>query len=546
LCAVRRPKARRWVVKRDIVIIGSGFAGSVLARLLALGGRDVLLVERDAHPRFALGESSTPLAALSLERLARRYRQPDLASLAAHGRWRRNLAGLRCGQKRGFTFYRQHPGEPYANSDANEARFLVAASPDAEVADCHWMRADVDAYLVEQARAVGVDYRDRLEIRAVELVPDGLRLHGRHGGREIEIEAGFVVDASGAGEVLARALGIESTGHEVGFSSRLVYAHFEGVEPFADTALGAGACLPAGPYADDRAAVHHLIDEGWIYALRFDDGLTSVGLLIDLAAAGGCQVSSAENPDALWRGVVERYPTLRAAFAGARPLPPGLRATARLQRRRRRATGARWAMLPQTFAFFDPLFSTGIAWSLLGVERLAELLMEPVVATTALDRYAALLMAEADQQQALLEAAYTARRDFGVFRELSFLYFASVSFEEIRQRLLDRPPDRRDDTEAAWRGLLGAGDPHWTRLFRDAAGRVAETLVSGSGDARLRFAAWVAAGIRSRNLAGLGASPTHLYGVDTAQLVASSALLGLTAAEMESLLPRLRGSTRVG
>jgi FADH2 O2-dependent halogenase len=403
------------------------------------------------------------------------------------------------------------------------------------------MRADVDAYLVEQARAVGVDYRDRLEIVAAESVSDGMRLRGRHGGSEIQIETGFVVDASGAGEVMARALGIESTGDEIEFSSRLVYSHFEGVQPFADAALGAGACLPVGPYADNLAAVHHLIDEGWIYALNFDDGLTSVGMLIDLAyAPGGSQLPDAANPDELWRAVVDRYPTLRTAFTGAKSLPPGLRSTARLQRRRRQAVGARWAMLPQTFAFFDPLFSTGIAWSLLGVERLAELLAEPVVSTSALDRYQALLMAEADQQQALLEAAYTARRDFTVFRDLSFLYFACVSFEEIRQRLLDRP----NDPGVAWRGLLGAGDPHWTSLFRDAGDRVAETLTDGSEGARRRFSAWVTSGIRSRNLVGLGMSKTHLYGLDTAHLVESSALLGLTAAEMKSALPRLRGSIR--
>ena len=56
----------------DVAIVGSGFAGSLLARLLARRGLAVALVERGQHPRFALGESSTPLAALALERLARR------------------------------------------------------------------------------------------------------------------------------------------------------------------------------------------------------------------------------------------------------------------------------------------------------------------------------------------------------------------------------------------------------------------------------------------------------------------------------------------
>ena len=36
--------------------------------MLAVLGYDVVLLERGTHPRFAIGESSTPLANLSLER----------------------------------------------------------------------------------------------------------------------------------------------------------------------------------------------------------------------------------------------------------------------------------------------------------------------------------------------------------------------------------------------------------------------------------------------------------------------------------------------
>jgi FADH2 O2-dependent halogenase len=523
-------------VRHDVVIIGSGFAGSLLARLLALRGRQVLLVERGVHPRVTLGESSTPLAALSLERLARRYGQPDLRSLAAHGRWRRDLADLRCGLKRGFTFYRHRPGVPYANSEANEARLLVAASPSDDVADCQWMRADVDAYLVARARDAGVDYRDRLEIVAADPITDGLRLRGRRDGREEDIEARFVVDASGGGEVVARALGIESARSDIAFSSRLVHAHFEGVAPFAETATRTGARLSAGPYADDWAAVHHLIDEGWIYALRFDEGVVSAGLVLDEA----CTVPDGIGAVALWHKVLGRYETLQESFAVARPLSPGMRATRRLQRRRRHAVGAAWAMLPHTFAFFDPMFSTGLAWSLLGVERLAEVLAKPVVSPAGLARYAALLDVEADQQQGLLEAAYLARADFAVFRELSFLYFAFVSFDEIRQRLLD---GYTEAGAAAWGGFLGAGSADARALFRQARRRVTDVLADGSCEARGRFSDWVAGGIRDRNLVGLGDAPNHLYGVDLEILVTRSALLGLTPAQMQSLLPRLRGSS---
>ena len=83
----------------EVAIVGSGFAGSLLARVLAVQGYDVTLLERGTHPRFAIGESTTPLANLSLERLATRYGLRDCYRLAAHGRWR--LAGpfLRVGAR---------------------------------------------------------------------------------------------------------------------------------------------------------------------------------------------------------------------------------------------------------------------------------------------------------------------------------------------------------------------------------------------------------------------------------------------------------------
>ena len=113
-----------------IAIVGSGFAGSILARILQVQGHQVLLLDRNRHPRFALGESSTPLAAICLERLAARYGLDDLHALAAWGRWKERLPHLRRGLKRGFTFYGHQPGRPYANGPANERRLLVAASPE--------------------------------------------------------------------------------------------------------------------------------------------------------------------------------------------------------------------------------------------------------------------------------------------------------------------------------------------------------------------------------------------------------------------------------
>src|SRR2546430_14740667 len=190
----------------QVTIIGSGFAGSLMARVLATLGYEVVLIERGVHPRFAIGESSTPLANLSLERLARRYNLPDCYRLAAHGRWREHFPDVRRGLKRGFTFYRHHPGVPVGQNDLANERLLVAASPSDAVADTHWLRADVDHHFVREAVAAGVDYRDRTELTGADIDASGARLTGNRNGATFELPADVVIDASGPGGFLARQL----------------------------------------------------------------------------------------------------------------------------------------------------------------------------------------------------------------------------------------------------------------------------------------------------------------------------------------------------
>lgn len=506
----------------DAAIVGSGCIGSILARALAAGGRRVLLLERGRHPRFALGESSTPLAALALERLAARYGLPDLRHLASHGAWMAHLPHLRRGLKRGFTFYGHERGRPFANGPENERRLLVAASPDDAVADTHWLRTDVDAHLVQRAVAEGVAYHDGVEIDGCEETAAGVRLSGRDVGGRLSAEAAFLVDASGPGGFLARVLGIPERPGPGRVRSGLLYAHVSGGGSFVEAARATGASMEPGPYPDERAAVHHLLDEGWMYALPFDHGVASCGFVVEDGCRDGLEPA---DPGAAWQEMLARYPTLGAQLRDAR-FVVGPRWVARVQHRLAAARGERWALLPHAYAFASPMFSTGIAWGLLAVERLAGMLLD---GEGDLRRYSALLAAEADQIERLVALAYSARRDFASFAGTASLYFAVVSFQELRQRLLDPPHGGW-----AWEGFLGAGDPEVERLLEQAPARLA-----AGGEA---FTRWAQARIAPRNAIGL-ADPArrNLYPVDLDTLLARAPLLGLDEAEMRRRLPRLRG-----
>ena len=528
-------------VRGSIAIVGSGFAGSLMARVLAIIGYDVVLLERGTHPRFAIGESSTPLANLSLERLARRYGLTDCYNLAAHGRWLEHLPQLRRGLKRGFTFYRHHAGRPFENRGLDSERLLVAASPNDAVADSHWLRADVDHHFVRMAVVAGVDYRDHVELTDATIAAHGVQLGGLRDGKRFELRVDFVVDASGPGGFLARQLAIASDLARTRTRSALVFSHFDNVRLASDVVPG----LPSGPYPDDWAAVHHIVDGGWMYSLRFDHGVTSAGFTLSPLALEKLGVGAECNAEQLWTLLLQRYPTVGSALRDARPVMP-ITYRPLIQHRLRGAAGERWVLLPHAYAFVDPLFSTGIAWSLRAIERLA-LAFEtarpsggaPDAAT--LHRYEQLLSAEADQIDRLVAAAYDSMAHFELFAAHAMIYFAAVSFAETHQRLVLAGVE-----DVAWSGFLGVTDAVLEPLPRQS-GRRLRLITRGAGhpgtpEERRTFVDWAANAIGPRNIAGF-ANPArrNLYSVDVQELMQRHALLGLSEEQFRAALPALRG-----
>ena len=525
----------------EIAIVGSGFAGSLLARILARLGYDVILLERGTHPRFAIGESSTPLANLSLERLGLRYGLEDCYALATHGRWLAKYPHLRRGLKRGFTFYRHHPGRAFENRGLSSERLLVAASPDDSLADSHWFRADVDAHFVREAVAAGVDYRDHVELTTADFSPAGVELCGSRREEKFSVQASFVIDASGPGGFLARQLAIPSGLDATLTRASLVFSHFDNVHLMADVVPG----LPAGPYPDDWAAVHHVIDEGWMYSLRFDNGTTSAGFLLTPQGTSSL-AADGQDPGALWQQLLVRYPTIGEVFARARPTMP-LAFRPLTQHRLTRAAGERWVLMPHAYAFVDALFSTGIAWALRAVERLA-LMFETVASngripvSAALRRYESVLRREADQIDLVVAGAYKAMTSFDLFCSQAMFYFGAVSFAEASQRLVP-------DDQVAWRGFLGVGDTSLENLPGESLRRLDRVLsIRDSGEARNAredFTRWMRSAIQARNIAGLADPRRHnLYPVDFDALLAGHDLLGMTSRQVIAMLPALRGSPR--
>lgn len=418
--------------KYDVAVVGSGFAGSLMAMIGRRLGHSVVLIDKGKHPRVVIGESSTPLTNLLLEELTTRYDLPALRPLAKWGSWQQSYPEIACGLKRGFTFYHHDLNQPETSPPDRSQQLLVAASPNNQIADTHWYRADLDHFFVRQAQDIGVDYLDQTDLTNLTQTPTGMTLDGLRNGRGLSISTKFLIDASGSRGFLHRILGLTETGLPDFPRTQALYSHFAGVGQLERTGFGANEEQP--PYPIDDAAVHHVFDGGWIWVLRFNNGVTSTGVAAtDRVASELKFIEGAES----WRRLLSSIPALQEQFANARPTQPFTHIP-RLSFRSTPVSGDNWAMLPSAAGFIDPLLSTGFPLTLSGVARLADILdkdWDTSQLPVRLERYAAQTEGELLAATGLIAALYANMHDFPVFTTLSFLYFAAVSYSEAARRL---------------------------------------------------------------------------------------------------------------
>lgn len=414
----------------QIVVVGSGFAGSLTAMITHRLGFSTALIERGRHPRFVIGESSTPLTNLLLEEIADDYDLPFVRPLCKWGPWQEQLPHIGCGLKRGFTFYHHEPGHAFQPDPHLHRQLMVGASPNETVADTHWYRPDFDQYLVEQAQGLGVTYLDEVELSKVTEEKDGILLGGDRRGQPVQFSAEFVIDATGPRGFLHRSLSLPDRSFRLLPPTQALFSHFTGVGPLPESFHSAGQ-IP--PYPPEQAAVHHVFPGGWVYVLKFNNGITSAGVAATDAVANALDFRSGEPA---WRRLLERLPSLGEIFGPSNATMPFIHQP-RLAFQSEVITGSRWAMLPSAAGVIDPLLSTGFPLTLFGVARIGRLLSnhwQRPSFLAALEGYAQLTAHELETTASLVGALYATMDRFELFKQLSLLYFAAAHFSETARR----------------------------------------------------------------------------------------------------------------
>ena len=425
----------------DIVIAGAGFGGSIMALALQKIGLKVCLLEKGKHPRFAIGESSTPVADMILRSLSAKYDLPWLHDFSRYGSWQKSHPEIICGIKRGFSFFKHYPGKHFSTDENHSNELLVAASASDKESDTNWLRSDVDAFLAEKVKENGIDYFDLTEITKATRKNDDWRFQITRLNINDMIHASFFIDASGSGFLAEKLFGIESSSNDFLTSSFAVFSHFNDVPHWTGILKEKNIPVADYPYNPDWSALHHILDEGWMWMLRFNDERTSVGFVLN-GSKKNEQDLSAEK---IWKNKLEQYPELKNMLQDAtlHPQPGKIIRTGRLQRKMNNAFGEGWAALPNTVGFVDPLFSSGIAHSLSGIEKLIDIIHQHwgnhELFYGHLKNYEQKNFTEIKLADCLIAGCYETMPYFELFNAWSMLYFAATIAHEQR-RIKNQPP----------------------------------------------------------------------------------------------------------
>lgn len=395
-------------------------------------GYNVLLVEKNSHPRFAIGESTSPLANLLLEEIAEEYGLDEIKPFCKWGTWQKSHPEIGCGLKRGFTFYFHQPGQRFKKTPTRINELLVSASPHAGIADTHWYRPDFDLYLYQAAAKLGVKVLDQTGITDLDPTGTGfeIKANGKNGRHEWSTR--YLIDATGPRGFLFNHWNITETPFDNPIETQSIFTHFREVKRLEE--LQEFQETESPPYPVDDAAVHHLFPGGWIWVLRFNNGITSAG--VSLTSDSSLELDL-ENPEGAWKKLMEQFPSIRDQFSKAVPCEPwsSLKSTSFQSSR---ITGTGWAMLPSATGFVDPLLSTGFPLTLLGIQRLGKAFsmgFDDSRFESEMNSYAETTKMELQAVARLIACLFRVMDRPEYFTALTHLYFGPAAYGESMKRL---------------------------------------------------------------------------------------------------------------
>lgn len=301
----------------EVAVIGAGPAGAIASALLRQRGHQVVVIERQHFPRFSIGESLLPQC---MEFIA------EAGMLDAV-----NSAGFQFKNGAAFT----HNGN-YTFFDFTD-KFSPGPGTTFQV-----QRASFDHLLATEAQRQGADIRYGHGLTAIDFTEDGAQLQVKpEEGAVYQLNARFVLDASGFGRVLPRLLDLELPSN---FPVRsAVFTHIQA--NISDSRHDRSKIL---------ITVHPENADIWFWLIPFPNGRCSVGIVGESRYFEG-----KEDLQACLQGFIndtsDLGPLLRNAVFDTPVQKLGGYAC-----NVKSLWGQHFALLGNAGEFLDPVFSSGV------------------------------------------------------------------------------------------------------------------------------------------------------------------------------------------
>ena len=318
--------------KKQLVIIGAGPAGCIAAALLQNKGHQVLVIEKEIFPRFSIGESLLPQCMEFIEQAG----MMD-AVLAAGFQLKKGAAFIHNEKQSEFCFSEKF-------TQGFDSTFQV-------------QRDKFDQLLANEAQRLGVEIRWQQEITAVDFSRQKPQLTVKKSSQEsYQLDAEFVLDASGFGRVLPRLLNLERASDLPCRQS--LFTHLEDRIQCPDYERN-----------NIRIIVHPEHRDVWYWLIPFSNGRCSLGVVSepDFFASLGHDETQA------FHQLIAQEPSLKALLKHA-VFDTKINSIKGYSADVSSLIGNNYALLGNAGEFLDPVFSSGVTIAMKSASLAAEVL----------------------------------------------------------------------------------------------------------------------------------------------------------------------------